>query len=124
MVLGNTQQHIVTEDEETAKELIEYLRERNMGRATFLPMTTVRPRLLTPQEKEVLSMPGCLGVASDLGSTYREITVAMAAPSTPMAGAPRWPKISTQLPNRLVRMAQIPANIGARVSPASRSVPA
>ena len=68
MVLGNTQQHIVTEDEETAKELIEYLRERNMGRATFLPMTTVRPRLLTPQEKEVLSMPGCLGVASDLVS--------------------------------------------------------
>ena len=68
MVLGNTQQHIVTEDEETAKELIEFLRERNMGRATFLPMTTVRPRLLTPQEQEVLSMPGCLGVASDLVS--------------------------------------------------------
>ena len=68
MVLGNTQQHIVTEDEETAKELIEFLRERNMGRATFLPMTTIRPRLLTPQEQEVLTMPGCLGVASDLVS--------------------------------------------------------
>ena len=76
MVLGGTQQHIVTEDEETAKEFIEYLRERGLGRATFLPMTTVKPRLLTPQEKEVLSMPGCLGVASDLVScdeAYRGI---------------------------------------------------
>ena len=31
-------------------------------------MTTIRPRLLTPQEQEVLTMPGCLGVASDLVS--------------------------------------------------------
>ena len=68
MVLGATQQHVVTEDEETAKELIEYLRENGLGRATFLPLTTIRPRLLTPQEQEVLTMPGCLGVASDLVS--------------------------------------------------------
>ena len=76
MVLGAAQQHIVTEDEETAKECIEYLRERGMGRATFLPMTTIKPRLLTPQEREVLSLPGCLGVASDLvtcDSAYRGI---------------------------------------------------
>ena len=66
MVLGATQQHVITEDEETAKEMIEYLRENRLGRATFLPMTTVKPRLLTPQERETLSMPGCLGVASDL----------------------------------------------------------
>ena len=68
MVLGATQQHVVTEDEETAQEMIEYLRENRLGRATFLPMTAVEPRLLTPQEKETLSMPGCLGVASDLVS--------------------------------------------------------
>ena len=68
MVLGSSQQHIVTEDEETAKELIEFLRENRLGRATFLPMTSVKPRLLTPQERETLSMPGCLGVASDLVS--------------------------------------------------------
>ncbi len=68
MVLGATQQHVVTEDEETAKEMIEYLRENRLGRATFLPLTTVLPRLLTPQERETLSMPGCVGVASDLVS--------------------------------------------------------
>ncbi len=76
MVLGATQQHVVTEDEETAKEMIEYLRQNRFGRATFLPLTTVKPRLLTPQEEKVLSMPGCLGVASELVSceeTYRGI---------------------------------------------------
>ena len=66
MVLGATQQHVVTEDEETAKEQIEYLRENRLGRATFLPLTTVKPRLLTPEEQEALSLPGCIGVASDL----------------------------------------------------------
>ena len=68
MVLGATQQHVVTEDEETAKEQIEYLRENRLGRATFLPLTTVKPRLLTPEEQEALSLPGCLGIASDLVS--------------------------------------------------------
>jgi len=66
MVLGNAQQNVVTEDEETAKTLIEYLRANHLGRATFLPITSVRSRTLTPKEREVLSMPGCLGVASDL----------------------------------------------------------
>ncbi len=66
MVLGNAQQNVVTEDEETAKTLIEYLRTNRLGRATFLPVTSVRPRTLTEKEREVLSMPGCLGVASEL----------------------------------------------------------
>ena len=76
MVLGATQQHIVTADEETAKDMIEYLRQNRFGRATFLPLTTVRPRLLTKQEEEALSLPGCLGVASELVScdaAYRGI---------------------------------------------------
>ena len=76
MALGNAQQDVVTEDEETAQAMIEYLRKNRLGRATFLPMTTVRSRTLTPREQEVLDMPGCLGVASDLvrcDSRYREI---------------------------------------------------
>ena len=72
MVLGATQQHVVTENEETAKELIEYLRENNLGRATFLPLTTVKPRLLDEEERKALSLPGCLGVASDLVSCDEE----------------------------------------------------
>ena len=66
MVLGAQQQNIVTDDEETAKRLIEFLRENRLGRATFLPLSSVKSRLLDAGERQVLGMPGCLGVASDL----------------------------------------------------------
>lgn len=66
MILGGTLQHIVTEDEETAKALIDYLRTNKLGRTTFLPLTAVQPRTLNMQERKALSLPGCLGVASEL----------------------------------------------------------
>jgi len=66
MVLGGALQHIVTSDEETAKELIDFLREKRYGRATFLPVTAVASRTLSRAEREALSLPGCLGVASEL----------------------------------------------------------
>ncbi len=66
MALGAAQQNIVTEDEETAKDLIGYLRENRLGRATFLPVSTVRGRTLNDRERDVLRMPGCFGVASEL----------------------------------------------------------
>lgn len=76
MVLGAALQNIITSDEHAAKQLIEYLRENRFGRATFLPITTVRGRTLSQQERQVLAMPGCLGVASELVSydpAYRGI---------------------------------------------------
>ena len=76
MALGNNQQNIVTEDEETAKDMIDFLRENRLGRATFLPMSAIRARGLTPKEREVLTMPGCIGVASELvecDGAYRDI---------------------------------------------------
>ncbi len=66
MVLGGALQHIVTRDEETAKELIDFLREKRFGRATFLPVTAVTPRTLSRSERDALALPGCLGVASEL----------------------------------------------------------
>ena len=66
MVLGAAQQNIVTDTEEDARQLIEYLRRNHLGRATFLPVSTVRSRTLDAREREVLGMPGCIGVASDL----------------------------------------------------------
>ena len=66
MALGAAQQNVVTDDEETAKRLIEYLRSHHLGRATFLPLTAVQPRTLNEREREVLRLPGCLGVASEL----------------------------------------------------------
>ena len=66
MVLGGTLQNIVTEDEDAAKRMIDYLRNNRLGRATFLPMSSVKSRVLNQEERRLLSMPGCLGVASEL----------------------------------------------------------
>ena len=66
MVLGGALQNIVTDDEETAKKVIDYLRANRLGRATFLPITSVRSRVLNAEERKALNMPGCLGVASEL----------------------------------------------------------
>ncbi len=68
MALGQALQNIVTDDEETAKRLIDYLRDNRLGRATFLPLSAVRSRTLSQEERRLLSMPGCLGVASELVS--------------------------------------------------------
>ena len=72
MALGAAQQNIVTEREETAKELIQYLRQNRLGRATFLPMSAIRSNGLNERERQVLTMPGCFGVASDLVSCAPE----------------------------------------------------
>ena len=66
MVLGGTLQNIVTDDENAAKRMIDYLRNNRLGRATFLPITTVKSRVLNADERRLLSMKGCMGVASEL----------------------------------------------------------
>lgn len=66
MALGAAQQNIVTDTEETAKELINYLRQNRLGRATFLPMSAIRGKTLYDNERNALKLPGCLGVASEL----------------------------------------------------------
>ena len=66
MVLGGALQNIVVDRDEDAKRMIEYLRQNRFGRATFLPIGSVRGRTLTPQERRVLAMPGCVGLASEL----------------------------------------------------------
>ncbi len=66
MALGGTLQHIVVEDEDTAKDIIHYLRQNKLGRTTFLPLSTMKGRGLSPSERQVLKMPGCVGLASEL----------------------------------------------------------
>ncbi len=62
--LGNNLQNIVVEDEQAAKDAIRFLREERAGRATFLPLDTVRP---SPFDKgQVLSTGGVIGLASSL----------------------------------------------------------
>lgn len=76
MLLGGQLQHIVTKDEETAQEIIDYLRKNRLGRTTFLPLTSVKGRTLNESERRLLSTDGCLGIASELihyGDKYKGI---------------------------------------------------
>jgi chromosome segregation protein len=66
MSLGAAMQNVVTNTEEDAKAVIEYLRSRDYGRATFLPISAMRPRLLEPRELEMCRVAGFIGVASEL----------------------------------------------------------
>ncbi|MCI6374046.1 MAG: chromosome segregation protein SMC [Clostridiales bacterium] len=65
-VLGGALQNVVTSDEYVARDMIAYLRQNKLGRATFLPLTTITGRTLSAQERQLLSMPGCVGLASEL----------------------------------------------------------
>ncbi|MBR4235893.1 MAG: chromosome segregation protein SMC [Clostridia bacterium] len=64
--LGAALQNIVTDTEEDAHAMIDYLKEGRYGRATFLPVSAVRGRTLEAGERRVLNMRGCLGVASEM----------------------------------------------------------
>lgn len=63
--LGGTIQNIVTEDEETAKELIQYLKKNKYGRATFLPLTNMSSGSRLHNER-ALQEDGVIGIAADL----------------------------------------------------------
>ena len=63
MCLGASLQNIVTDTEEDAKKLVEYLRKNNLGRATFLPIASVKRKKL---EKLKGNESGVIGIASDL----------------------------------------------------------
>ncbi len=64
--LGNAVQNIVTTSDENAKYLINYLKQRDYGRATFLPINTIKPRYFSSNDRRLLSMDGCFGLASEL----------------------------------------------------------
>ncbi|MEG1515104.1 MAG: chromosome segregation protein SMC [Clostridia bacterium] len=66
VALGGALQNVVVDREEDARVMIEHLKKNRLGRATFLPLAVVRGRTLDAQEKKLLAMDGCLGVASDL----------------------------------------------------------
>ncbi|WP_442899257.1 chromosome segregation protein SMC [Exiguobacterium sp. SH1S21] len=68
--LGQTQQHVVVEDEAVGRREIDKLRRANAGRATFVPMTTVKERFIPSEVAHRLeAMDGFVGIASDLVTT-------------------------------------------------------
>ena len=77
--LGGNIQNIVTDDEETAKKMIQFLKKNKGGRATFLPLTSIK----NPQEfktPEVLNEKGAIGMADalvNIEKKYKDVAKAM-----------------------------------------------
>lgn len=66
IALGGSLQHVVTETDETAKQAIQFLKDKQLGRTTFLPLNTIRP--VKPKENEIAAArsPGAIGFAAEL----------------------------------------------------------
>lgn len=62
--LGGVLQHIVVEDESVAKKSIRFLNEKNLGRATFLPVTSVKAKII--RANNISDCLGFIGIASNL----------------------------------------------------------
>ena len=72
--LGGSIQNIVTDNENTAKRLIQFLKKNKFGRATFLPLTTIGGKNSEFSNKEALNEPGVIGLAKDLVKVHDKYT--------------------------------------------------
>ena len=69
IALGASSQHIIVEDEKAATKAIDFLKRNRAGRATFLPLTTIKARTISNQNQDAIaSSPGFLGMADELVS--------------------------------------------------------
>lgn len=67
IALGASSQHIIVEDEQAATKAIDFLKRNRAGRATLLPLTTIKARSISSQNQDVVaSSPGFLGMADEL----------------------------------------------------------
>ena len=76
VALGTNMQNIVTETEEDAKRLVNYLKQNNLGRASFLPISSVKGKKMDKIGKE----NGVIGIASDLvqfDKKYEQIVLSL-----------------------------------------------
>lgn len=65
--LGGSTNYIIVDNEELAKEAIYYLKNNNIGRATFFPMNVIKPKGIDPDSEQLLrTLPGFVGIASNL----------------------------------------------------------
>ena len=73
VALGNAVQNIITFDENGAKDLINYLKQNSFGRATFLPISSMKPRRISPEDRRAILTQGSFGVASEIISFNPQI---------------------------------------------------
>ena len=75
--LGSAVQSLVSKSSADAEAAINYLKETKGGRATFLPLDTVQPRIFNSRYDELLSMQGILGLAVDVINVGREYKIVL-----------------------------------------------
>ncbi len=66
IALGGAVQNIITRNDESVKSAIRFLKKNNSGRATFLPMTSVKGRPLGNEKHNLLKEKGVIGIAKEL----------------------------------------------------------
>lgn len=67
IALGASSQHIIVEDENAATKAIDLLKRNRSGRATFLPLTTIKARTISSHNQDTIAAsPGFLGMADEL----------------------------------------------------------
>ena len=67
IALGASSQHIIVEDENSATKAIDFLKRNRFGRATFLPLTTIKARTISSQNQDAIAAStGFLGMADEL----------------------------------------------------------
>ena len=114
--------HIVCDNEEDAKEAVRYLKNNNLGRATFLPISVIKPRSIDSESYETIkSMNGFVDIASNLvkyDSKYRNIVLSLLGTIIVVDNIDNANLISKKLKNRykVVTMTGEVVNIGGSIT--------
>lgn len=114
--------HIVCDNEEDAKEAVRYLKNNNLGRATFLPISVIKPRSIDSESYETIkSMNGFVDIASNLvryDTKYRNIILSLLGTIVVVDNIDNANLISKKLKNRykVVTMTGEVVNIGGSIT--------
>ena len=114
--------HIVCDNEEDAKEAVRYLKNNNLGRATFLPISVIKPRSIDSESYETIkSMNGFVDIASNLvkyDTKYRNIVLSLLGTIVVVDNIDNANLISKKLKNRykVVTITGEVVNIGGSIT--------
>ena len=114
--------HIVCDNEEDAKEAVRYLKNNNLGRATFLPISVIKPRSIDSESYETIKfMDGFVDIASNLvkyDTKYRNIVLSLIGTIVVVDNIDNANLISKKLKNRykVVTMTGEVVNIGGSIT--------
>ncbi len=73
-IMGALVSHIVTDTQETAAEILRWMKQNRVGRTTLYPLDAMKPRFRDDRERQAVKEPGVLGIAADLFSADAELS--------------------------------------------------